>query len=754
IVAGSMMAVNPLPTKTTKGFTPLKGELKSQGPYRTHEVSRSFRTDKTMEITGMQRVKKSTRSEEGSGSKYEGTYILTLCDDVFTNSTGAQTSMEVNVTVNNNKLTISCEDIDPIIADFNESTGTVTFVNQYLGETSTAAYSYLPVDFNKQEMFSTVVATFNEEGTALKFPSDTGIMEGCWQWGTVAQKNDAISAAQSFDTTSKYLLGYVYGQTFVSMTKGAMTFSSVGKATYYDGLMTVNDGVSEIFSWEIEVEKCNEVENYYRIQPYAVENPVGTALNLGVDPETYIYINAANANKVYTKGEFTPYGLTTFCGVNGENNFDADFYGTFSDKIFTFPSKSFAYENEKKWYLVDSEDQPNLRIVFEGATIKDYTLEAFTASTVNKDNKWTIELTKGADVASVKYMILPMEIDYDELVQYGITLESDGTEVTGDSFTIEPAKNNLFGTPMTESEYVTVFIASFNDTGIKQEQTQLDLVVLFQDEEEGWKTVGTTEFKDPFIAPVFGETFSAEVEVQAKADNSAMYRLVLPYQTYPADFNLAGLTTSMVIDATDPSWVEIPAYISGVDLGFGVTAVGSIAALGYDKNNVPSGVGAITLSGNIVNLASKSAFVHLPLYSGAGLWSQLNAGGEIALPAISLTVTVKDDKGEVVEGAAISLKDVIATDQETLTDSKGQATVEIPFSVGYFGSLNVYVNNNPNKVTLKGASNESEITISDSAVTEIFYDNKVNEVYDILGRKVTNPTPGLYIVNGKKTLIK
>ncbi|MDE5868663.1 MAG: hypothetical protein K2H18_00395, partial [Muribaculaceae bacterium] len=472
IVASSVMAVNPL---STKNFSPVNGELNSQTAKPAREVSRIFKTEKTMEVAGMRRLPKSTRSEEGTGSKYDGVYILTLCDDVFTNSTGAVTSMEVNVTVADNKLTITGEEIDPLMATFNESTGELTFSNQYIGASSTSAYSYLPVDFKKQGMFSEVTATFNENGTAIIFPADTGFLEACWQWGSASQKAAAIEAAQSFDTNSQYFLGYIYGQSFVRMTKGEMTFSSAGKATYYDGLMYVNDAIKEIYSWEIEIEKCNEVENYYRLQPYAVENPVGKALGLGVDADTYIYINAANATRVFTKGEFTPYGLTTFCGVNAENNFNGDYYGIFSDGIITFPDRSFAFETAGKWFLVDSEDQPNLRIVFDGAVIKDYTIEASTKSTVSADNKWTVELVKGADVASVKYMVVPLEISYDELAKYGITVESDGTEVSGDSFTIEPAKNNLFENPMTESEYVTVFIASFNDKGIKQAQTQLDL---------------------------------------------------------------------------------------------------------------------------------------------------------------------------------------------------------------------------------------------------------------------------------------
>ena len=43
------------------------------------------------------------------------------------------------------------------------------------------------------------------------------------------------------------------------------------------------------------------------------------------------------------------------------------------------------------------------------------------------------------------------------------------------------------------------------------------------------------------------------------------------------------------------------------------------------------------------------------------------------------------------------------------------------------------------------------ITIVDDVKTEI---GEINAIYDLQGRKVTNPTNGIYIINGKKVLIK
>lgn len=761
MVAVSTWASQPMPTTTLTLQERLPAYSTEKGQIVNQQVSHKFSGIRSKEITGLQRSAMTTRSEQADASKYDGKYILTLCDDIFDEGTGANESFEVDVTVVDGILTISGQDIDPFEAAFDEATATATFTNQYVGASSSYAFSYLTLDLNTEGLFSSFTARFNDDASALVFPAGAAFLEGAWGWSSSFQKTAAIKAAQEFDTQSNYFLGWYDGRSFVSLTKGEMTFSSAGKATYYDGLMLVNEGIDKIYDWEIEVEKCNEIPGLYRVRPYAVTNPVGTALGKGVDEDTYILINAQDIDKVFTKGDFAPYGLKTICGANLENNFNATNYGTLNDGVIEFPDKSFAYENGTKWYLVDSEGQPNLCIVFEGATIKDYTIEAAVASQVSADNKWTVNLTKGADVASVKYMVLPIEVDYSTLTQYGLDFDTFGVEAKGNTITLDPAVDNLLEKEMTEWNYVTVFLASFNDKGMKKRQTRLDLVVNFADKEDGWATVGKTDFTDLFIAPMFGESYSKEVEVQAKTDNSPVYRLVLPYSDYPADVNLAGLTTSMVIDASDPTWVEIPGYFTGIDLGYGLTAVGSVAALGFDKNSLPEDaeVGAITMDNNIVSFAPKTAFIHLPYYNGPSEWSIIATGGMIPLPAISLSVTVKNEKGELVEGATVSIKEVDtanakATEQVITTNAQGKATLEVPFVLGYFGEITLCVNNLENKIKLNGSANNVEVTLSDSAITSIEADQTTKVVYDLHGRRIANPTSGLNIINGNKIMIK
>lgn len=50
---------------------------------------------------------------------------------------------------------------------------------------------------------------------------------------------------------------------------------------------------------------------------------------------------------------------------------------------------------------------------------------------------------------------------------------------------------------------------------------------------------------------------------------------------------------------------------------------------------------------------------------------------------------------------------------------------------------------------------EMEFTGIDEVVDEVKGENsKVKDVYDLSGRKITDPTKGIYIVNGKKVLLK
>lgn len=722
-------------------------------------ASRILNVARTVEISGLQRIARAPQKAAEAASKYDGTYILTLVDDIFTNSTGNISYLEVDVTVGENTLTIACDDIDPIVAEFDEEKGVATFVNQYVGAGSSYAYSYFPVDFRAENPFVSFSATFNADCTELKFPPSTGIMEGAWGWKLPNQKSAAIAAAQAFDQSSSFFVGFAFGQMFSSMTKGGMTFTPAGKVTFYDGLMTVNDAVSEVYSWDVEIEKCNEAIGVYRLQPYAVENPVGKALGLGVDTETAIYLNTLNPSQVFTKGQFSPYGVETFCGMNAENNFQGECYGTFEDGVIEFPDNSFAYAANSKWYIASNNGQPNMLIVFEGATVKDYTLEAYTPSPVSADNKWTISLTKGADVASVSYMVFPTEVSYAELTSYGFTFSQFGTEVTGDSFTVEPAVSNIFNKEMTAPDYAMVFIGAMNAKGEVKTLVEMSLAVVFADSEEGWATVGTTSYTDPFIAPLFGESVTTlNVPVQAKTDNSPVYRLVNPYTTFPdyfegSKFNLEGMDVSLVIDATSPQWVSIPAYMSGVEIdGYGFIGVGNIAALGYTKDDtMPDGVNPVTMQNNVVNVTANSAFIHMPYYNKPGIWTNLKVAGSITLPAITVELTVKDKDGVAVEGAKVGLS---ADAESAETDAAGHAVVEVPFSTGYFGTAKIYVNGVPTEVKLAGAENLADVTVDNSAIEEISAAPSAAKVYDLQGRGVAAPTRGLYVIDGKKIMVK
>ncbi len=98
--------------------------------------------------------------------------------------------------------------------------------------------------------------------------------------------------------------------------------------------------------------------------------------------------------------------------------------------------------------------------------------------------------------------------------------------------------------------------------------------------------------------------------------------------------------------------------------------------------------------------------------------------------------------------------DTQSDENDIVTDAEGKATIDVPFTTGYFGKVNIDVEGKTTEVTLNGAKNEVEVTIDTTGIKEVSSVSADKVVYDIQGRRVANPTRGLYIVNGKKAFVK
>ena len=74
---------------------------------------------------------------------------------------------------------------------------------------------------------------------------------------------------------------------------------------------------------------------------------------------------------------------------------------------------------------------------------------------------------------------------------------------------------------------------------------------------------------------------------------------------------------------------------------------------------------------------------------------------------------------------------------------------------GYLKANRAYLHTSYD-VTAAGARDYLDFAFDDdvTAVNEVKTTNNTNVVFDLQGRRITQPTKGLYIVNGKKVIIK
>lgn len=113
-------------------------------------------------------------------------------------------------------------------------------------------------------------------------------------------------------------------------------------------------------------------------------------------------------------------------------------------------------------------------------------------------------------------------------------------------------------------------------------------------------------------------------------------------------------------------------------------------------------------------------------------------------------ITKVEVDGEEVPFAGGQFPDKSAATSETLTIGSIQATKSI---VIYFDNSNASAGTqlNMNYAITWGKNGGSEVP---TGINDVKNENTVNGIYNLYGQKVTNLKKGLYIINGKKTIVK
>ena len=130
------------------------------------------------------------------------------------------------------------------------------------------------------------------------------------------------------------------------------------------------------------------------------------------------------------------------------------------------------------------------------------------------------------------------------------------------------------------------------------------------------------------------------------------------------------------------------------------------------------------------------------------------------VPAGTAVIVKTDTKGATVnvpittaDASDVSANKLVAGDGATVANSDYYYLVSDAFHLATSGTLK----SDKAYLQIPAGARQLSIIIGDdaTAISSLINNEKVNnEVYNLKGQRVSQPTKGLYIVNGKKTIIK
>lgn len=370
----------------------------------------------------------------------------------------------------------------------------------------------------------------------------------------------------------------------------AYTWKSVGTGTWRDDVLTsVGKWVD---SWSVELEECEQIPGYYRaVNPYGngngmlfmfkqfdcgdiyfhTEDPAGvycdkTILNgisLSYEDENGQPFSSRLAFYDYAGYLVADYGMApsdlAAMGIP---------FGRFADGHITFEPGMLGLEAIDANDAIAANTSGLFRLSFPGA--KDFEVSFQSANVCSSTPSFTASCTLGADAVGIKAVAKPGRPGMDEL---NSALE-EVAATTGNEFTVQ-----------LEWGVNTLIIASVKPDGSLGERTTAVLYGQW-DDNENWKDLGNATYGDAFIRDAY-TGFGCDnylVPIQEHKSQPGLYRLVNPYSTAWPNYNKFAsdeMTTVcndghkhyLVIDATKPERVMIPASPTGLDAGSGAVQV-------------------------------------------------------------------------------------------------------------------------------------------------------------------------------------
>lgn len=267
-------------------------------------------------------------------------------------------------------------------------------------------------------MDAPILATISEEYSSLfTVPATVLFNEGAASTNlTITFDRESMEAGKSYDVTLAVddpTLTTPYGYSTLTITlRVPEAFNLVGTGLWRDDILTAGYSVPNE-EWEIEIYEDAAVPGlFYLKNVYGANCPFFSNPQDPAEPH-YIIIDASDPTKVVipqqSLGINLGYGI---CSVGTAA------YGTFADKIITFPANGLAFSeseyNNGKWYTANAKGM--FRIALPGAVLTDFSVEIEAAGHVADaagDACPIVNVYGGVDVAAVAIEFVEGDITTD-----------------------------------------------------------------------------------------------------------------------------------------------------------------------------------------------------------------------------------------------------------------------------------------------------------------------------------------------------
>jgi len=411
-------------------------------------------------------------------------------------------------------------------------------------------------------------------------------------------------------------------------------YKSLGTGSMTDDMVTGWYQYQPV-TYPVEIQQSVENPNYYRvIAPYGPAfaeamlktNNVTLKADQYDSESKYVWdIDVTNPDDVYFPktmigcnfGSGPMYiGIPTSASI------------TFKDGVFTAPMRGVAVGDDSG--AVAMNMHMAFRLVLPGVTAPDYNISLTGINACTTSRTISGDLFTGADVAMVKWTVLPNFME-DEM-------KSAVTEITksGPEFT----PRGKFSYEMDPVNKETIILVAFAQDGTQVGYTWQTYYYLGNEDADQWVDAGTATFTDGAIKSLYKiNDYTMQCPLQRNKEHPDYLRLVNPYATHYAvqdRYYHNDHDHYIYIDAEDPACIYILESPIGFDFGNGAcrvwSAVGYYMAAGFSFEECKElEQGAILADDNSFEFQDECILFSALGYDN-GDWYMTDAGTKVQLP--------------------------------------------------------------------------------------------------------------------------